>query len=90
MFAPQTPIVLVGCKSDLRSRDGVHTISQSQCEMLKRRIKATSYRECSTKEGFISTSAVFSELIIQGLRYKEARKLTSRKKRFDLKGITSS
>lgn len=44
---PNTPVVLVGTKGDLRSTENVDTITLKDCKKMKKKIKACKYVECS-------------------------------------------
>ncbi|XP_034187439.1 ras-like GTP-binding protein RhoL isoform X1 [Osmia lignaria lignaria] len=44
---PNTPIVLVGTKGDLRNVENVDTITLKECKKMKKKIKAYKYVECS-------------------------------------------
>ncbi|KAK7866083.1 hypothetical protein R5R35_013580 [Gryllus longicercus] len=46
---PTVPIVLVATKIDLREEDEQEIISENEGKVLKRRIKAAKYMECSAK-----------------------------------------
>lgn len=49
-FLPGIPLLLVGCKSDLRLREGC--IPYGHCEAVAREIGACAYIECSAKLGW--------------------------------------
>ncbi|XP_050478803.1 ras-like GTP-binding protein RhoL isoform X1 [Bombus huntii] len=44
---PNTPIVLVGTKGDLRNQENVDTITFKECKKMKKKVKAYKYVECS-------------------------------------------
>ncbi|XP_050306792.1 ras-like GTP-binding protein RhoL [Anthonomus grandis grandis] len=46
-FCPNTPIVLVATKTDLREDPSIKCFTPADGKKLKRRIKAQSYKECS-------------------------------------------
>ncbi|PVF94893.1 hypothetical protein CPB86DRAFT_788565 [Serendipita vermifera] len=59
-FRPGTPIILVGCKTDLRhnretidnlARRGKKPVSREDGEQMGKRIGATAYLECSSRTG---------------------------------------
>ncbi|XP_076245192.1 ras-like GTP-binding protein RhoL [Calliopsis andreniformis] len=59
---PNTPIVLVGTKGDLRSAENIDTIPQKDCKKMKKKVKAFKYVECSALERE-NLEEVFSEAI---------------------------
>ncbi|XP_017879420.1 ras-like GTP-binding protein RhoL, partial [Ceratina calcarata] len=44
---PNTPIVLVGTKGDLRKEESADTITAKECKKMKKKVKAYKYVECS-------------------------------------------
>ncbi|XP_043263984.1 ras-like GTP-binding protein RhoL [Colletes gigas] len=44
---PNTPIVLIGTKGDLRNTENVDTISLKDCNKMRKKVKAYKYIECS-------------------------------------------
>ncbi|XP_012279005.1 ras-like GTP-binding protein RhoL [Orussus abietinus] len=72
---PNTPIVLVGTKGDLRNEEGPDIISLRECKKMKKKIKAFKYVECSAmkQEGL---EEVFVEAIKAVLKKPRSRKLS--------------
>ncbi|CAG9771245.1 unnamed protein product [Ceutorhynchus assimilis] len=72
-FCPDTPIVLVATKSDLRENPSIKCYSQDEGRKLKRKIKAQSYKECSAlrNEGL-------KEVIIEAIQVVQKYKVKKR------------
>lgn len=71
---PQTPIILIGTKSDLRDTGEIETLSYSDGKRLKRKIRAVKYMECSALN-----SEGLKEIFIEAVRSGSKR---PKKKRF--------
>ncbi|KAD6118971.1 hypothetical protein E3N88_10242 [Mikania micrantha] len=87
-FAPNSPVVLVGTKLDLRSDEGYiadhvdsNVITFAQGEELRKQIGAAAYIECSSKTQH-NVKAVFDtavKVVLQPPRRKEVMRQTMRK-----------
>lgn len=73
VHCPNTPVVLVGTKGDLRNTEQGNIITPEECKKMKKKIKAYKYVECSAikQEGL---EDVFTEAIRAVLK-KPSRKL---------------
>lgn len=73
VYCPNTPIVLVGTKGDLRSTENVDVVTPEECKKMRKKVKAFKYVECSAlkQEGL---KDVFVEAIRAVLK-KPSRKL---------------
>ncbi|KAG7209543.1 hypothetical protein KM043_015623 [Ampulex compressa] len=71
---PNTPIVLVGTKGDLRGQENMDIITPKECKKMKKKIKAFKYVECSAvnQEGL---EEVFTEAIRAVLKKPSSKKL---------------
>ncbi|KAF2887975.1 hypothetical protein ILUMI_18198, partial [Ignelater luminosus] len=74
---PHIPIILVATKVDLRADPSVETISEKEGKKLKRRIKAESYIECSSKDR-INLREVFEEAVLCSANVKKKTSSNSR------------
>ncbi|XP_053978175.1 ras-like GTP-binding protein RhoL [Hylaeus anthracinus] len=70
---PNTPVVLVGTKGDLRNTENDNTISIKDCKKMKKKVKAYKYIECSALKRE-NLEDVFVEAIRAVLK-KPSRKL---------------
>lgn len=87
--SPETPIVLVGCKSDARNDQkqidrlnakGESFVSESEGKFLANKIGATQYLECSalTQDGI---KTVFDQAIREAIRNRKKSKVQTKQRR---------
>ena len=76
---PDTPIILVAPKIDLRNKDGKKTISQEKGQAMADKIKAINYFEVSSFDN-CGVTELFEEVMIQGLQHHSSVKDKKKKK----------
>ena len=84
---PETPVILVGSKTDLRSNEdtirkltakGQHPVTYKEGTVLAKKIGARDYIECSAKE-VNNLKAVFDGAVLECFRYKAETDKTATK-----------
>lgn len=72
-FCQQVPVILVGCKSDLRMTGGGAVIPYDHCEAMAKYISARSYMECSAMTGE-GLHEVFMQAAMEAFRYDKLKR----------------